>query len=369
MKRQLSSLDIHFLVKELQSLKDSRVDKVYNPEKNVVVISLYKSNGGKNLLKIDNGKYLSVSNEKDTYGETLGFGMFLRKHIGGYFLYEITQINPERILKMSFKVKDTKKFLYIELFGKGNLVLCDENSIILNALEHHVFRDRTLKPKVEYKHPIMKHNFLIIDEKELAGLLKESRKDSLITCLATDLGLGGLYSEEICLMSKIDKNKKTKEIDEKEVSSIVRSIAKLVNKKIDPKIVFKDKKLIDFIPFNMEFYHDNVFNDVKNFSQAVSQFFVQFVEVKESEFEKKITTLKRIIGEQENTLMEFENSEIELREKGELIYHQYKTAKEVLGEINKASKKYSWREIKNKLKGHKVVKDINIADRKVVLEL
>ena len=43
--------------------------------------------------------------------------------------------------------------------------------------------------------------------------------------------------------------------------------------------------------------------------------------------------------------------------------------KEILDEIGKASKKYSWKEIKEKLKGHKTVKEINEKDRKVVVDI
>src|SRR3989338_3120166 len=158
MKKQLSSLDLYFLLKELEILKDSRIGKIYQPEKNVLVFSLYKTNVGKKLLKIVVGQALYLAEEKEEYGEILGFGMLLRKHLDGYFLYDIEQLKPERIIKFSFKVKDSKKNLYIEFFGKGNAILCDENDIIINSLEHHEFKDRSVKPKIKYEYPIMKYN-------------------------------------------------------------------------------------------------------------------------------------------------------------------------------------------------------------------
>ena len=41
----------------------------------------------------------------------------------------------------------------------------------------------------------------------------------------------------------------------------------------------------------------------------------------------------------------------------------------LIEEINKAAKKYSWKEIKEKLKGHKIIKEINPKDKTIVLEL
>ena len=58
-----------------------------------------------------------------------------------------------------------------------------------------------------------------------------------------------------------------------------------------------------------------------------------------------------------------------MRQKGELIYQNYQLIKEILDELNKASKKYSWKEIKEKLKGHKVIKEVNEKERKVIIEV
>ena len=179
MKKQLSSIDLNFVLKELDDLKDSRIDKIYQPDKNSLIFSFYKTNIGKKLLKINIGQSLFLAEEKENYSETLVFGMSLRKHIDGYFLYDIAQIKPERILKMSFKIKESQKILYFEFFGKGNAVLCSENDVIINAIEHHEFKDRTIKPKTKYIHPTMSYNLFEIDKTHLKELLKNSKKTQL----------------------------------------------------------------------------------------------------------------------------------------------------------------------------------------------
>ena len=181
MKKQLSSIDLHYLVKELQALKDSRIDKIYQPEKELIVFSLYKTNAGKRLLRIDIGKSIFIAEEKESYEEILGFGQFLRKHIDGYFLTEMEQINPERIIKLTFRAKEEKKFLYAEFFGKGNAILCDEHNVIMNALEHHDFRERSIKPKLKYVYPVMSYNLFELKEEDLAILLKNSKQSPLWT--------------------------------------------------------------------------------------------------------------------------------------------------------------------------------------------
>ena len=372
MKKQPSSIDLHYLVKELEILKNSRIDKIYQPEKDLIILSLYKTNVGKKLLRIDIGKAIFVVQEKEEYSKILGFGELLRKHLDGYFLYDIEQLKPERILKLAFKAKEGQKHLYIEFFGKGNAILCDEHNVIINALEHHEFRERVVKPKLKYVYPMMNNNLFDINKNQLEELLKNSKKDSLVTCLAVELGLGGLYSEEVCLLSNVDKNTNPKNIEEKQIQLIFDNIKKIINHKIDAKVVFDEKNnVIDFTPFDFEFYSDKKYKKQKfnTFNESISYFFSQFKEVKETEFDKKLRSLQRIIEEQKLAIEKLKKDEKELREKAEMIYHKYNLIKEILEEINKASRKYSWKEIKEKLKGHKIIKEVNEKDRKVVVEI
>ena len=368
MRKQLSSLDLHFLLKELEVLKGSKVDKIYQPEQNLIVFSLYKTNVGKKLLRVNIGQSMFVVEEKEAY-ETLGFGMLLRKHLDGYFLNEIGQLKPERIVKFTFKIREEIKFLYIEFFGKGNAILCDEHNVIINALEHHEFRERVVKPRLKYVYPIMNYNTFNLNKKQLKELFKNSKKDSIVTCLAVELGLGGIYSEEVCLISDINKNKKPNDMENNEIEIISDTIKKTIHKEIKPQVILQDNNPIDANPFDFEFYKNYSKKKFSTFSEALVFFYSHFKEAKETEFEKKLKELQRIVEEQKTTIEELKNEEQESRAKGELIYHKYNLIKEILDEINKASKKYSWKEIKEKLKGHKIVKEVNEKERKVVVEV
>ena len=371
MKKQLSSVDLNFLIKELLQLKDSRIDKIYQPEQNLIVFSLHKASAGKRILVINIGQSIFIADEKEDFGETLGFGMFLRKHLDGCFLTDIEQLKPERILKFTFKAKEDRKYLYIEFFGKGNAILCNEHGVILNALEHHDFRERSVKPKLKYVYPIMGYNLFDLNEKDLNDLFKNSKKESAVISLATELGLGGLYSEEVCLLSNMDKSISPKNINEKQIHSILNSIKKIINHNIEAKIVIENGDVIDFVPFDFVFYSDKKYEKkgFESFNSAVAYFYSQFKEVKETEYDKKLKSLQRIIEQQKLTIEELKKEEKESREKGEAIYHNYQLIKEVLEELNKASKKYSWKEINEKLKGHKFIKEVNEKERKVVVEV
>ncbi|MEK6869147.1 MAG: NFACT family protein, partial [Nanoarchaeota archaeon] len=206
MVKQLSSLDMHFLLKELKGLENSRVDRIYNSGKEEAYIQLHKANVGKSILRVILGKAIFLASEKSIDETPSGFCMLLRKHLEGKFLDSIEQLEPERILKLAFKSKEESKIIYIEFFGKGNIILCNQDGIILDSLIHHQFKDRNVAPKEKYLYPIMAYNFFNITEKNLSDLFKNSKKDKIVTSLAVELGLGGIYSEEICMLLEIDKN-------------------------------------------------------------------------------------------------------------------------------------------------------------------
>ena len=151
----------------------------------------------------------------------------------------------------------------------------------------------------------------------------------------------------------------------------MNSIKKIINGKIDARAIYENGNVIDVVPFPLKFYDNEKYKIQKfpGFSEAIGFFYSQFKEIKETESDRKLGNLQRIIEGQKQTLEKLKEEEKELRAKGELIYHKYNLIKEILDELNKASKKHSWKEIKEKLKGHKIVKEVNEKDRKIVIDI
>jgi predicted ribosome quality control (RQC) complex YloA/Tae2 family protein len=367
--KQISSLEMHFLVEELRDLENSRVDKIFNYGEEDIYVQLHKSNVGKRILRIIVGKAIFLTSAKTVDEEPSGFRLLLRKHLEGKALDSVKQLEPERILEFVFKSKNETKKLYLEFLGKGNVILCGNDDVIIDCLIRHKFKDRSILPKHKYQHPEMQYNLFDINIKNLLEMLGNSKKDKVVTSLATELGLGGVYSEEVCLLSNIQKNLQPNKIDNKD---IIDSIKKILNKKLNSQIVYENNEAIDVIPIDLELYKDNKNKKFSSYSAALEEYFLHelnLIKKKDSPYAKKIKELKWIIDEQEVTLKGLKVKEVENRKKGEMIYNNYQMIKEVLDEINKASKKYSWKEIKEKLKGHKIVKDVDVKEKKVVIEV
>ncbi|MBS3103207.1 NFACT family protein [Candidatus Woesearchaeota archaeon] len=369
MKKQLSSIEINLLAEELQILINSRVDKIYHSEGSELCIQFYAQNAGKKILKIIPGKYLFLAEAKAEHQELSGFCMFLRKHLENSKLKEVRQIEPERIVEFAFEKAGKKLILIAEFFSKGNIIICDENHIIANALQFVDFSTRSIRPKIKYEHPKMEYDIFKLKKENLQELFKKTGKDALVTCLAVDLGLGGIYSEEICLLAKIDKNKKPQDI--RNADKIADSIKKITGKKIKPVIYYENSEAVDAVPFEMEFYRNLEKKEFGTFNEALDYYFSkeEKIQKKPAKYDKDIESIKRIIEEQRQTIESMKKSENEDREKAELIYNNYKLVEEILTEINKASQKYSWKEIQEKLKEHKIIREVDAKEKRVVVEI
>lgn len=167
------------IVCELQEIIGARVDKIYQPSKNDVVIGLY-INGKNYALNIctDSRNYRIhlTTHSKPNPQNALNFCMLLRKNLIGLRIKNIICANLERVVTIEFEGFDDiddiiNKKLIIELMGKHcNIILLGENNVIIDSLRH-ISSDneltRDILPHIKYTYPITtKTNFLELDNFE-----------------------------------------------------------------------------------------------------------------------------------------------------------------------------------------------------------
>ncbi len=368
MKSRIASLEAACVVKELQFLISGKIDKIFQPKKNELVLQMHIPNLGKRFLRILSGKLIYLASIKESTEKPPGFCMYLRKHLSNSRIRQIRQIGFERIVEFVFETKSSKYSLIVELFGNGNIILLKDN-IILSALEYKKWKDRLIMPKQEYSCPKFKYDFLKLKESDLIRLFEETNKESVVKCLALDLGLGGVYAEELCLRAKIDKNnvpKKFKKIDK--LFAEIKNIRKL---RINAFVIDKGK---DIVPFDMLYYPDNLKEQNESYNSALDSVFTK---AKLKERKKRLTNkqskvlekYERMIADQEKNIEKLNKDEDKNRKKGNAIFNNYQLINDIINELKKALKKYSYKEVKAKLKDHKIIKEFNTKDRSVVVEL
>jgi predicted ribosome quality control (RQC) complex YloA/Tae2 family protein len=367
MKTQISSIDLHFLLKEMQDLIGARVDKIYNPSKEEILIQLHLTGEGKKIIRIISGKFMFITEQKEPSESPSGFCMFLRKYLENTRLREISQVSSERIAKLSFEAKESNFNMYVELFGKGNIILTDEKEVIISALELQKWADREINKGIKYSYPKKDFNFFVIKKDEMKKIL--NKESEIVLCLAKDFGLGGTYAEEILLRAGIDKKKK--KLSDEESEKVFSEFKKIINNDLQAAIIYDDVKLKDIIPFELDIYNDFEKKEFPSFNSAFDFFYKNEFGKREfkSKHQTQIDKTNEIIDKQRKQIASLEKKAEEESRKGEIIYENYQMIDNIITELNKARQKYSFDEIREKLKGNKKVKSIDGKDKKVTIEV
>lgn len=165
---------------ELKNIIDYKVDKIFQPNKNTIIIGLYKAGINLSLLSCISANNYRVHLTTHTYKNpeiAPNFCMLLRKHLTGYKIKNVyTTKNLERIIFIDFENSDNPnkplyKKLVIELMGKhSNIILANENNIIIDSLRHTYIEkhsQRDIYPTCRYILPqTLKLNLLDIKTPE-----------------------------------------------------------------------------------------------------------------------------------------------------------------------------------------------------------
>lgn len=160
------------IASELQQLSGARIDKIYQPNKNNIILGFYLDGMNYALnICIDpiNYRIHLTTHPKKNPQVAPNFCMVLRKHLIGLHIKNIITDNLERIVTIEFEGFDdiddiiTKK-LVVELMGKHcNIILLDEQNIIIDSIRHINNENsmRAIVPHTKYTYPaVSKHNFL-----------------------------------------------------------------------------------------------------------------------------------------------------------------------------------------------------------------
>ena len=160
------------IASELQELSGARIDKIFQPNKNNILIGCYlnKTNFLINI-NIDSSNYRIhlTTHPKSNPQVAPNFCMVLRKHLLGLHIKNIITNNLERVITIEFEGFDEvddilNKKLIVELMGKHcNIILLDDENNIIDSMRHIHQENgfRSIVPHTKYVYPSTeKENFL-----------------------------------------------------------------------------------------------------------------------------------------------------------------------------------------------------------------
>ncbi len=369
MKAALAGIELHYLVQEFQQLIGARLETIYQPEPEDFYLVFHVPSQGKKMLRLVIGKCCYLTDERPTGIQPAPFCLFMRKHLESAKVKAIEQREGERIIEFSFD-RDGKRSLFVELFGKGNLVLCDSHAAIMGALHYQKFKDREIVPKALYKYPHLPINPYSCTSEEIGQLVKKTTL-SLVKCLATEAGLGGTYAEEVCLRAGVEKNSLPLSLDAGQIKKVAAVLKELTATKPQPQLIFQENEILAASPFSLELFRSHASRPCPTLSEAIGEFFTTSHQQakKQSSKEKERDRLVRLLAIQEENLASLKAKEQDERSKGDIIFAHYPELQSLLQGIQQVVREKGWNEAESVAAANKNMRRMNLKDKTITLEL
>lgn len=172
----LDGVFLRHIKSELETaLTDSKVDKVYQPSRDSIVLSMRSREGSRRLLLSAraNSPRINITNANPENPKVPPMlCMLLRKRLSGARLRRIIQPGLERLLILEFEGKnelgDTVKLsLAVEIMGQySNIIFIDENDIIIDAVKRvdaTMSSRRLVLPGIRYEQPPAQSKLCMLD--------------------------------------------------------------------------------------------------------------------------------------------------------------------------------------------------------------
>ena len=189
------------VVSELNNiLIGARVNKVFEPSKTEIVLSLY-NNGINYLLTInihpENYRLHLTKYSKKNPVNAMNYCMLLRKYLIGFKISSIKSFDLERLVKIHFEgnneLHDNVSYTLIaELMGRrSNIVLLNNKNVIIDSLKHIITSTREILPARPYEYPeLFKTSLLELENFDSFYKLVSNTSYTDISVCLSDLFIG-----------------------------------------------------------------------------------------------------------------------------------------------------------------------------------
>ncbi|MGL4335535.1 MAG: Rqc2 family fibronectin-binding protein [Turicibacter sp.] len=238
-----------------EQLVGGRINKIYQLSNHEILMQIRAQGKNQKLLISTHSTYARIQLTHQDYqypDEPPMFCMFLRKHIDGGIIYNVEQINDDRIIKFTIRHinelgDQSIKFIYVEIMGKhSNIVLTDPTHRILDTIKHVsplLNRYRSLQPGASYILPPPQ-------TKEDASLVTFERFNELICddmrydkqLVQAFKGFSPLIAKEIVYRSDSDSLK--------DLYNSVKNVMDEIKTKPNPHVILGAKEFFYMIPLH-----------------------------------------------------------------------------------------------------------------------
>ncbi len=200
---------LHLVRAELLPLIGSRVDKVYQPSREEIVIALRGRDGAKRLILSANSVSARVNITEaafDNPQQPPMFCMLMRKHLGGRRLTDIRQDGLERIIYFDFECLNeigdiVTNTLAAEIMGRhSNIILIRDGRVVdsIKRVTDDISSVRRVLPNIQYETPprAERLNLLEVSPEDVWERLKGSPERLAKRLLSVLEGVSPIFARE-----------------------------------------------------------------------------------------------------------------------------------------------------------------------------
>ncbi|HYE80598.1 MAG TPA: NFACT RNA binding domain-containing protein [Clostridia bacterium] len=286
---------VNSIVHELnEKLVNGKIDKVYQPEKDELLIHIRSYKDSFKLLLSASSTYPRVhltGENKSNPTVPPSFCMLLRKHLLGGRVVSVRQPDFERIIEIDIDSADemgysTHKALIAEIMGRhSNIIFIDRpTGRIIDSIKRVSFEIssvREILPGGEYEYPPSgeKTNPLTAAKESfytaIARVPGSIRAEKFL--MNTYNGISPAVARNICLEAAIDCDTDLKQCSTELIGRLHNAFSKfqeaVLKASFKPNIVYKDGKASDFSCFILGIYKGYDIQEFSNISETVERFY------------------------------------------------------------------------------------------------
>lgn len=267
----------------LNSIKDDlfdkliggRIDKIYQPDKNEIIISVRNDGENYKLLisSLSSCPRIQLTNiTRKNPDQPPMFCMLMRKHLTGSYIRDIKQIDFDRIIEITFECKDelqttVHKSIIIEIMGKhSNIIFMNTDSkVIIDSIKRvaeNISSIRQIYPGLTYISPPLplKINPIKVTNEEFLNSIKNANDGVFIYdfIFKTFTGMSPFISREICFVCNLNESTYLGELNPSDIEKIWNSfnniVSKIKNKEYSFNIYSNEElKIYDFYCIDLEY--------------------------------------------------------------------------------------------------------------------
>ena len=332
LKQEMSGFDIAVVTVELNSmLCGFKISNVYQFNPKSLLLKLRGVGGSKKSLVLEAGRRLhTTSYVLKTPPRPSNFCMALRKYLRYGRIERVEQRGFERIVVMTVTSKGVEFRLVTELFGKGNVILVDQENRILQAMSFRRMRDREILRGEVFAYPPSRGEDPRSLQREGLSKMRDFGELEVVRAVARFLSIGGTYAEEVLLRAGVPKKTPCVSLEAGDLDAVFAGLQEILTEteagSVKPFVfVDEDGSWVDVAPLGLKRYSQLKRVGFGSFNEALDEYYAKVlvkekVSGVEEVVEGEVSRLERMLRDQEKTLRESREKAEVYRKIGDVIY-------------------------------------------------